>query len=263
MFDSVTSRVALLSGAMLCPLWAQSQPRNLELFLLIGQSNMVGRGVVEEIDRQPIPRVWAQDKDLKWQPATDPLHWDNTQAGVGPGRPFARWLAQVNPKVEIGLIPAASGGTSLQQWAPGGQLYTEALRRLRAALLSGKLRGILWHQGERDSRDDSAFTYIGRLGEFVEQLRRDVGASDIPIVVGEIGEFLYTRNDTNYLNALLINQQLALVPVSIYRTAFVSSAGLGHIGDELHFNAASQREFGRRYALAFLSLDPAWWPPAP
>lgn len=258
----VTVRCALLVLSA-CPLLAQSQPKELELFLLIGQSNMVGRGVVEEIDRQPFARVWSLDKDLRWQAAVDPLHWDNAQAGVGPGRTFARWLAQANPNVEIGLIPAAVGGTSLEQWAPGGQLYLEAMRRLKAALPSGRLRGILWHQGERDSRDNSAFNYIGRLGEFVDQLRKDVGVADVPIVVGEIGEFLYTRNDTSYPNALLINQQLALVPVSIFRTAFVSSAGLGHIGDQLHFNAAAQREFGRRYALAFLSLDPSWWAPAP
>jgi hypothetical protein len=39
---------------------------------------------------------------------------------------------------------------------------------------------------------------------------------------------------------------------------FVASDGLKDKGDFVHFDAASQREFGRRYAHAFLQLDPGW-----
>lgn len=239
---------------------AQTPPGNLQVFLLIGQSNMVGRGLVESEDRAPIPRVWAQNRNLEWQPATDPLHWDNANAGVGPGRAFARLLAHANPNLAIGLIPAASGGTSLEQWSPGGNLYNEALRRLRAGLVAGgALRGILWHQGERDSRDPQmARDYLYRLGAFLGRLRQDLNAPYIPFLVGGIGEFLPTRREGGYESAAFINEQLALMPVTNFRAGFVSSAGLGHIGDELHFNAESQREFGRRYALQFLSMDPTW-----
>lgn len=247
--------ISMLAGVR--PVAAQT-PKDIQVFLLIGQSNMVGRGQIEAQDAQPIPRVYSLNEKLEWQPAVDPLHWDNSRAGVGLGRAFARTLAQADPNTDIGLVPAASGGTSLQEWAPGGKLYEEAFRRLRAALASGTLRGILWHQGERDSRDDSAMNYLQRLGEFFDRLRADLNAPYVPIVVGEIGEYLYTRADNAYPNALLINQQLALTPVSIHHTAFASSAGFGNIGDELHFDAASQREFGRRYALAFMSLDPSW-----
>jgi hypothetical protein len=38
----------------------------------------------------------------------------------------------------------------------------------------------------------------------------------------------------------------------------VSSSGLTHKGDELHFDARSLREFGRRFGLAYLSLDAEW-----
>ncbi len=243
---------------------AQPAPRDVQIFLLIGQSNMVGRGAIEPQDREVIPRVYAVNESLVWQAAVDPLHWDNAAAGVGLGRSFARVLAALNPNVNIGLVPAAVGGTSLAEWTPGetpSRLYTEALRRLSAVRGTGTLRGVLWHQGERDSRDEVSFVdYLPRLGALFERLRRDLNAPDVPIVVGEIGEFLYTRTAGGYPNALAVNERLALAPVSIFRTAFVSSAGLGHIGDELHFNAESQREFGRRYALAYLSLDPDWVP---
>lgn len=235
---------------------------NMQVFLLIGQSNMVGRGSIEAQDREPMPDVFSQDKNLHWQPAVDPLHWDNANAGVGPGRSFARVLRKANPHLTIGLVPAAVGGTGLDEWQPGGKLYNEAVRRVTPALQSGTLRGILWHQGERDSRDNfteaDARTYIPRFGFMIDTLRRELGAPATPVVVGQIGEYLYERPQHDYPHAFAINEMLSQIPVNVYRTGFASSAGLGHIGDVLHFNAASQRELGRRYGHAFLALDAAW-----
>ena len=56
---------------------------NLQVFLLIGQSNMSGRGVIGPEDREAIPRVFTFNKEMKWVPATDPLHFDKRQAGAG------------------------------------------------------------------------------------------------------------------------------------------------------------------------------------
>jgi hypothetical protein len=55
-----------------------------------------------------------------------------------------------------------------------------------------------------------------------------------------------------------VNEQLATIPLTVPLTAFVSSARLADQGDRIHFNSAAYREFGRRYALAFLSLDSGW-----
>jgi hypothetical protein len=43
------------------------------LFLLAGQSNMAGRGVVEPEDQVPNPRVLTWTKDGKWVPTVDPI----------------------------------------------------------------------------------------------------------------------------------------------------------------------------------------------
>src|SRR5689334_22089321 len=111
-------------GVWACSLLAQ--PRDLQLFLLIGQPNMAGRGAVEAQDREPIPRVFMLNKSDEWVPAVDPLHFDKPEiAGVGIGRTFARVLANADPAATIGLIPSAFGGTSLEEWKPDGKLYTE------------------------------------------------------------------------------------------------------------------------------------------
>src|SRR4051812_29800346 len=69
-------------------------PERMQLFLLIGQSNMAGRGAVEASDKVPHPHVFVLTKDLSWAPATDPLHFDKPDiVGVGLGLTFGRTIA--------------------------------------------------------------------------------------------------------------------------------------------------------------------------
>ena len=62
--------------------------KDFHLFLLAGQSNMAGRGKLDDEARQPQPRVFSLNKEGQWQPAADPLHWDKSAAGTGIGKPF-------------------------------------------------------------------------------------------------------------------------------------------------------------------------------
>jgi hypothetical protein len=233
-------------------------PDNLQLFLLIGQSNMSGRGLVEPQDRVPIPRVYSLNQDLQWVPALDPIQLERL-SGVSLGRSFGRELAAANPSASIGLIPAAVGATYLGEWMKGGQYYEEAVRRAKAAMKFGRLRGILWHQGEGDGQQETdALTYGARWTKMIADLRADLGVPDLPVVVGELCRSVYSRPDGKTKYALEVNEQLATLPLSVADCAFVSSYGLKDRGDHVHFDSASQRELGRRYAHAFLELDPAW-----
>ena len=236
-------RVFLMSAA------AALAPQDLDLFLLAGQSNMAGRGDVEAQDRAPIDGVFALNKDLAWTPAVDPLHWDKPIAAVGLGRSFAATLKKYGAVGQVGLIPAAFGGTSLEEWKPGGKLFTDAIARARAAAPAGRMRGVLWHQGEAEcAKEDTARTYGARFSVIVAALRAELGAPDPPLVVGQLGGFYKGQF------APVVNEQLATAPLWLKRTGFVSSAGLGHKGDEVHFDSAGLRELGRRYALAWLAL---------
>ena len=164
---------------------AQVSPRRMMLFLLIGQSNMAGRGVVEDEDRVVHPRVFMLNQDRVWVPAVDPVHFDKPKlAGVGLASTFGRVVAERRPTAVVGLVPAAFGGTTLDQWAPGGELYTTAVERTREAMKSGTLAGILWHQGEGDSDPELARTYPDRFARMIAQLRRDLDAPEVPVVVG-------------------------------------------------------------------------------
>ncbi len=224
-------------------------PTDLKLFLLIGQSNMAGRGVVEAADLTPHARVLVLNKAMAWVPAVDPLHWDKpTLIGVGLGSTLGRMVAEAQPGVTVGLIPAAFGGSSLDQWAPGSEHYTNAVTRAREAMKRGTLAGILWHQGEADSAPEKVATYAERFGKLIAQLRADLRAESVPVVVGELGYFREKEA------SVAINRVLTKLPDTVAKCAAVSAEGLTHKGDNLHFDSASFRELGRRYAKAWMGL---------
>ncbi len=225
----------------------KTAPKDMMLFLLIGQSNMAGRGPIEAQDEVPHPRVFVQTKALTWAPAIDPLHHDKPAlVGVGLGSTFGRVIAEENPHAAIGLIPAALGGTSLDEWKAGGKLYSDAVARAKEAMKSGKLAGILWHQGENDATEKKAGTYVERFAVMIAQLRKDLGAGDVPVVIGELGTFFADGGD---LNAVLPE-----IPKRVARCALVSAEGLSDKGDKIHFSTPAYRELGRRYARAWGGL---------
>jgi hypothetical protein len=231
-------------------------PENLHIYLLLGQSNMVGRGAIGETDKKSNPRVFMLTQSNEWQLAREPLHVGRNN-GVGPGFTFGKMMAKKNPRAKIGLVPCAVGGTLLSRWSKGGDLYSNAVARAKIAMQHGTLKGIVWHQGENDSiLEENAKTYEERLIKMIGDIRADLNAPELPFVVGQIGEFLYTRKDpTKTPYAKIINDALAEIPNKVANTACVKSKGLTHKGDEVHFDTDSQHELGKRFAVEMLKLQ--------
>ena len=243
--------------------FAQSAPlppkEKFHLFLLVGQSNMAGRGVITPADRQPHPRVLMLNQAGEWVPAVDPLHFDKpTIVGVGLGRTFGLQLAEANPGVTIGLIPCAVGGSPIDTWKPGvfynatqSHPWDDALRRAKLALPSGTLKGILWHQGESDSSRELAPAYEEKLHDLIARFRAELRAPNVPFIAGQMGRF--DESPWNEFKTLVDHAHRAL-PRKVPHTAFVDSESLKHKVDKVHFDADSYRELGRRYAAAYLRL---------
>jgi hypothetical protein len=226
------------------------------LYLLMGQSNMAGRGKVEAEDRTPHPRVFMLNPQGGWEPAIEPITHDKpTMLGVGPGLAFGKAMAERNPDATLGLVPCAFGGTPLKRWEKGGDLYSNAVHRAKLAMKGGSLKGVLWHQGESDSKPGPAETYGARLAQMIRDLRADLGEPELPFVAGQLGEFLYTRKTNNVPEVITVNKAIARLPKEVPHTGFISARGLAHKGDQLHFDAASQREMGRRFAAAMAELQ--------
>lgn len=223
------------------------------IFLLIGQSNMAGRGRLNEVPALREPQI-SMFRDGSWIIAEEPLHTDKPEiSGIGLGMSFAVEVLSHNPETAIGLIPCAVGGTPLSRWMPGADLYENALSVARQALTTNTLSGILWHQGESDSNDPTdAERYGLRLNEMITRLRADLSAENVPVIAGELGPFL--QNHDGFTLFPIVNKQLRQLENTLNGYGCVSADGLTDNGDNVHFNSESLREFGHRYAKKYLDL---------
>jgi len=92
--------------------------------------------------------------------------------------------------------------------------------------------------------------YLDRLEALIARLRSRLNAPSVPFVAATLGDFVVSRNPW----AQIVNNALLALPQRVQQTACVETAGLKHIGDDLHFDGASARELGRRYAKAMAEL---------
>lgn len=229
---------------------------SFQVYLLMGQSNMAGRGAItsEYVNLQP-DRVLMLDKENNWVPAKHPVHFDKPAiAGVGPGLSFGEAMAEAYPNDTIGLVPCAVGGTTISQWRPGAfdektqtHPYDDAIRRLREAKKKATIKGVIWLQGESDSKPAPAQLYLGRITTLIERIRKESGDPNLPFVVGELGRFRP--------QFLMFNKELAKVPKAVPFTLRVTSEGLVHKGDTAHFDSPSMVEYGKRFAKGMLQLQ--------
>lgn len=239
-----------------------SNPEQFHIILLVGQSNMAGRGKVAEEDKTPHPRVLMLNKAGEWVPAVDPLHFDKPGiVGVGLGKTFGMDYAEAHPGVTVGLVPCAVGGSPISSWEPGGyhaqtksHPWDDMLPRAKKALEHGTLKVILWHQGESDSSPSAAPLYEDRLHALIGRLRTELGASGVSFIAGQMGIFEEKPWSESKNEVDRVHREL---PKNVENSSFVSAERLKHKGDAVHFDAASYREFGHRYFKAFQKLEAA------
>ncbi|MDO7846085.1 sialate O-acetylesterase [Hymenobacter sp. M29] len=244
-----------------------ARKENFQLYLLIGQSNMAGRGPVEAQDTVPNARVLRLNAAGQWEVAKDPIHFDKPVAAVGPGLTFGRLMAAQNPDRTIGLIACAVGGSGIDAWAPGAYFegtktypYDAALARAKVALQAGTLAGIIWNQGETDSSPEKSAVYQQKLMALIERLRADLQAPTVPFVAGQLPDFQINKLGTDgqlHPNeaAQRINQAVAALRKQVPNYAYITAEGTTDIGDHTHYNAASARLLGWRYAEAMQRLQ--------
>lgn len=223
--------------------FAVPQKEVFHIYLLMGQSNMVGRDTAGLESQTLDERVGFLDAAKHWYVAREPMHVGGS--GIGLGIPFAQEMLKrtAGKDCKIGLVPCAVGGTPLKRWEKGGDLYERAVARAKEALAAGVLKGVLWHQGESDSeKPEDAESYGQRLTQMFQDLRADLQAPEVPIVVGQLGEFV------RFPYAKTVQDAIKGLPQHLPHVGFADSQGLPHKGDSLHFSADAEREFGRRYA---------------
>ncbi len=222
-----------------------------DIFLMIGQSNMAGRGYMVESDTlNSIEGVYILNGEGEVVEARNPLNQYSTigksysMQQMGPVYSFAKRLHQESGR-KILLVVNARGGSNISEWAPDNdstKFYSEAVRRTRQAMEYGDLKGVMWHQGCSDSGDASRRKYMGRLKTLVENLRSDFGDKKLYFVAGELA---YWRESSPKFN-----EMLHTISEEIRYSDYISAQGATMRTDakDPHFSRDGQIILGERYA---------------
>jgi hypothetical protein len=225
---------------------AAEQP--IQVFLLAGQSNMVGRGLPISDGTGPAPGL-LQWRDDAWVPADDPLGPPgDPESGVGPGMTFGIGvLGHEPPGTTIGVIMCARGGSSIRDWRPGESIYNKCRRVARAA--GGQIAGIVFLQGETEAaKPNGGEVWATGFGRTERAFEREFGP--VPFVLGQIGSLDPER--APYQQAVRDAQTAAAAAHP--EVALVTSTDLP-LQDALHFTADAEKTLGTRFADAWYALS--------
>lgn len=148
--------------------------RIVDLFLFMGQSNMAGRGIVNNVWAEPAPGI-LPGAGYEFRAITDPTRLydmvepfgvkENIEEGINDGNmktgslvtAFTNAYYTHNGNIPVVGISASKGGSTIAEWQPGGKFLTDALNRFACCV--GYLernnyiirhKFMLWCQGESD-----------------------------------------------------------------------------------------------------------------
>ncbi|WP_230397452.1 sialate O-acetylesterase [Novisyntrophococcus fermenticellae] len=232
----------------------------MESFLLIGQSNMAGRGFINEVPPIYNERIMML-RNGRWQMMTEPIHFDRPVAGVGPAASFAEAWCGDNEGEKIGLIPCAEGGSTIDEWSIDGTLFRHAINEAKFAMKDSELAGILWHQGESDSQDGKHKGYYEKILRIFNEIRSELSIPDVPFLIGGLGDYLgKAAFGAGCVEYQRINKELQKYAQSKENCYYVTAKGLTSNPDGIHINAMSQRIFGIRYYEAYHKKEDIYEP---
>ena len=240
-----------------------------QIFVLAGQSNMVGAGVTADV-----PDRWrAAPANLRLYVDGEVRPWLNKER-FGPEVGFGIEVAAALPDTPVVLSKVARSGANLYyDWNPDGvsrgnedvyrgPVYPALLSSMDT--LSAGLRGqgeapvvagVIWMQGERDSVIEvMADAYEANLHAFIRQVRLDLGP-DLPFLMGQVSPRIIELPELRYRHAFRETVRRAQVAVagSMPHVALITTDDLPQ-SDNLHFTSAGLLELGRRYAAAWFEM---------
>ncbi|MDP6607293.1 MAG: sialate O-acetylesterase [Dehalococcoidia bacterium] len=255
------SRPLGVVAALLLSASASAQNAEPIVFVLAGQSNMVGQGVIAELSA-----------DERVGPTNATLHLETGEVGLfdgerfGPEVTLARRLADALPARELIFVKHARGGTSLLAWAPewsearaeitgnaaAGPMYQQLLELIDAlGFREGvEFGAIFWMQGERDALfPGPAAEYFDNLRTLVTAFRRDLTDPDLPFVFG-----LANPSPERYTELAVVQTAQRHAAAEIAGVHLVDTAGLTKHDDGVHYDAGGILELGRRFAETYLAV---------
>lgn len=201
--------------------------------MILGQSNPDGRANNPQSYSHATLKAWMWKNNL-WRNLTDPTGQDPT-GSVWPllathylaheGKPFA-------------IIPAAQGGTRIDQWLPGTSLYNRMKDRVHAS--GGRLKAAICWLGESDADElTSQANFESRLDTLANAIYNDFG---IPLLMTLIQTSSTGAWDATAVNAAILSRAASnphLLPPVDLRDLLTDDAD--HIRTDVKLTIVAQR----------------------
>ncbi len=248
------SFIYLFISTLLIVLFSTSAYAKKRVYILAGQSNMMGKG-----------KTYQLPAFFKRQPKNVEFYYQGRKRQLamfshfGPEVSFAHEVARAYPNDKHIIIKHVATGSSIKQWLPGSRLFEGLLRQrgfvkvnnktntLPQTVLNKKVDAIFWMQGEKDARSPiTANQYEAYLKRFITGVRNKLNSPHSAFIMGQINPEDRAFHMLDTVKQAQINAQRSLPRVSL-----VSTEGLGKIYDKVHYNTQGQLELGKRFARAY------------
>lgn len=261
---------------VLLNLHANAQDPNFHVYLCFGQSNMEGQGAILRVDKTVDERFMVMDAigcsnlgrtQYQWSTAIPPLCRCDTK--LSPADYFGRTMvANLPADIKVGVINVSVAGCKIElfdkdsyeayaataeSWMKpiineyGGNPYQRLVDMAKKAQETGVIKGILMHQGESNTGDNS---WPAKVQIVYNNLLADLGLepNSLPLLAGEV------VHSSQGGSCASMNSIIAKLPQTIPNAYVISSRGCTDASDNLHFDTEGYRKIGRRYAVKMLSL---------
>ena len=235
-----------------------------DLWVIAGQSNSAGygRGPYED----PVELgVHLLRNSEHWALATHPMnestdtqHAVNREAanpGHSPYLQFGRTLKRVLAH-PVGLVQTALGGSPLTRWNPGEPGAADLFDNMVQCVdkVGGKVRGIVWYQGESDAGTDAdATSYAQRFQQAVAAWREALADAELPVLTVQLNRVYQPADPDADRHWSQVREAQRQVARQVPRIGVVPALDLP-LADLIHTSPAGNMLLGERLAQAALGL---------
>jgi hypothetical protein len=253
---------------------------HIELFLMIGSSNLIGRAMPRRDDSIPDPRVISIDlKYGGWKNTIEPA-MPNSAATTGQGcaLAFGKRYATLHPDRYFGLLCCGQNGAGLNAYAGSRFGLTSAWGPIFGLDNQGAPHGVnliefATSQGyhtwggviiETLPLGIEPNMFEAKLKQIIDSVRVWLNAPDLPVLIPEPAPFESAYLGTQAADAWM--QAVRGLPGRVPNTGFIRTDDCrsllesqeldvdGVAGDANHFSYASNVVIGQRFAEAFTAL---------
>ncbi len=281
-----------------------TEGETVDVYILAGQSNMQGNAKLSSIDasyKQPREKTyfWNGTDFEKMVIGTTQISSRIDEFGPEVGftyeleqNPASNKICIIKYHVSgqplhygwnggtwVGGVPA--DGTHRSNFYPGetqnalnyGSLYNNMKNKVQAGLnrlntnrITYVIKGIVWMQGEQDSKaEQSANEYAQSLKKLKEILQLDANSGDVPLVFGQVLPHAHEgggdRDVSRFTHRTEVRQSMANAHYSsghadsIPNVYMVPTEAYPHNGDQVHFSGPGYIGLGREFAIKTLFMQ--------